>query len=66
MTLAEVQKEVANWDAGAQRKLMAFLAALSFQREGLNPEELSRMADDKNPENWISLKEVHRRLSDRS
>ncbi len=63
MTLAEVQKEVAGWDANAQRKLMAFLATLAFQQEGVDETELSRRVADQNPANWVSLEEARKRLS---
>lgn len=63
MTMAEVQKEVAGWDAGAQRKLMAFLASLAFQQEGVDAAELSRRVTDPNPDNWMSLDEARKRLS---
>ncbi|HAV64617.1 MAG TPA: hypothetical protein DCY13_19905 [Verrucomicrobiales bacterium] len=63
MTLAEVQKEVASWDAGAQRKLMAFLSALAFQQEGVDAAELSRRAKDQDPDKWVTLEEARKRLS---
>lgn len=66
MTLAEVQKEVAGWDDDDRRKLMAFLATLAFQQEGIGASELARRAGDTREENWVSLEQARQRLSELS
>jgi hypothetical protein len=64
MSIAEIKAEVASLSKRERKELAAYLAEL----ERLFPQdlvkELSKKIDDKNPERWLTLEEVKRRLGD--
>jgi hypothetical protein len=62
MTFTEVQQEIRGWEPALQRRLMAYLATLEFQREGVDGEEIARRLNDRTPENWITLPDARNKL----
>jgi hypothetical protein len=62
MSLRELQEEARALDGASRRRLMAFLVALEDGADDSYRREMADRINDQNPENWISLEEVTRRL----
>ena len=64
MDLGAVQQEVTLWSSKEQDELAAYLATLRLQRTSAYAEELSRRADDRTPEHWLTLDELKKKLQE--
>ena len=62
MEARELKSELAALDSKGRRQMIAFLLALEDQNNQEYREELARRIDDKDPNHWVSLDEVERRL----
>lgn len=62
METGELKSELAALDSKGRRQMIAFLLALEEQNNQEYREELARRIDDKDPNHWVSLDELDRRL----
>ena len=63
MNLETVQREIETWDGDNLRKLMLFVASLRRHRtDPARRAELTRTLDETDPEQWIGMDEVKKRL----
>ena len=62
METGELKSELAALDSKGRRQMIAFLLALEEQSNQEYREELARRIDDKDPNHWVSLDELARRL----
>ena len=62
MEAGELKSELAALDSKGRRQMIAFLLALEEQNNQEYREELARRIDDKDPNHWVSLNELDRRL----
>jgi hypothetical protein len=62
MEAGELKSELAALDSKGRRQMIAFLLALEEQNNQEYREELARRIDDKDPNHWVSLDELDRRL----
>lgn len=59
----ELRREAENLPVSEQKKLLGFLVSLEVRRDENFSRMLGERLDDRNPENWISLKDVQRQLN---
>jgi hypothetical protein len=64
MKLADLQREAEQLSPDEQRKLIGFLVGISMRRDESYRAMITSRLDDKNPENWISLQDAKRMLSE--
>jgi len=64
VSIAELKVEVANLSGNERKELAVYLAQLEKLFPPELVEDLSAKIDDKNPDRWLSLEEVNRRLGD--
>jgi hypothetical protein len=57
MSMAEIMREVADWPSKRQNELAAFLLHLRLEKDSAWRSEMTRRIDDKNPANWVPLRE---------
>ncbi len=62
MNLAVVQKEIEAWTPEDQDQLAAYLTVLRMQRTAEHAEELDRRLSDRDPDHWLTLPELKRKL----
>ncbi len=62
MEAGELKSELAALDSKGRRQMIAFLLALEEQNNQEYREELARRIDDKDPNHWVSLDVLDRRL----
>ena len=62
MTVLEVQNEIKNMSSDDQDRLAGFLAALRKFRDPEYRKELEERKKDSDPNSWISLDEMKRKL----
>jgi hypothetical protein len=63
MSIDAIKQELANLDDASRHQIMAFLVAMDDLK---NPEyraSIARKIDDKDPNHWMTLEELERRLS---
>lgn len=65
MSFTEVQKTVEQWSSDDQDRLAAFLTALRLQRDGAYMDEMDRRLQDKDPANWMVLKDAKAKFKER-
>ena len=64
MGFVEVQTAVEQWSPDEQDRLAAFLTVLRLRRDPEYLKEVDRRLDDNDPSHWLTLKELHEKLSD--
>lgn len=62
MNVIELQHEIEQLDEKEQKRLLGFMVGLQVRRDSAYREELTRRLDDRDPERWIPLEEMQRRL----
>jgi hypothetical protein len=62
MEAGELKSELAALNSKGRRQMIAFVLALEEQNNQAYREELARRIDDKDPNHWVSLDELDRRL----
>ncbi len=62
MEVGELKSKLAALDSKGRRQVIAFLLALEEQNDEEYRKELARRIDDKDPNHWVSLDELDRRL----
>jgi hypothetical protein len=63
MSIEAIKQELANLDISRRHEIVAFLLAMEDQANPAYRTSLTRKIDDKNPDHWVSLEELDRRLS---
>jgi hypothetical protein len=63
MDLTTLEREAATLTAEEQDHLSSYLAVLRARRNPAHAQELADLIDDPDPDHWLSLDEVKRRLS---
>jgi hypothetical protein len=64
VSFSEVQDAVKMWSPEDQDRLAAFLTVLRLRRDPAYMDEIDRRLRDKDPANWMALKEVKTQLKD--
>ncbi|GEM_PF-1019672 len=62
MSLESLMQEAAKLDDAENRRLSAYLISLRNSREPGHAEKMTRLIDDKDPNNWVTLEGLDRRL----
>ena len=62
MSIASLKTEIANLPLPERRELMGYIASLNRRNNAGFMSKLAGKLDDTNPERWIPLEEVERRL----
>jgi hypothetical protein len=63
VSIGELQREIDRLDREDRRKLISYLVAADIRRDPTYRAEITRRLDDKDPQNWISLKDALREFS---
>jgi hypothetical protein len=63
MNFEELRREAENLPVNEQKKLLGFLVSLEVRRDKNFAGMLGERLDDRNPGNWISLKDAQRQLN---
>jgi len=64
MSMAELMREVSNLEPDRQRELAAFLLHLRLKDDSHWRSEMTRRIDDKNPENWLTSRQLKSAFSE--
>jgi len=64
MSLTQLKDQAAHLPFKEQRELIAYLISIQTDRDEYFKSELARKIDDKNPDNWVDLDELHTRFAD--
>lgn len=64
MSLQDLKSEIERMPSEDRRLLAAFLVTLRHRDMAGYRSELARKIDDKNPDNWVALDELDRRLGE--
>ena len=62
MKLDELQREAQTLSPDDQKKLLGFLVSLEIRRDKGLSQRLGERLDDRDPSNWVSLKDAEREL----
>ncbi len=62
MSLEMIEQEIAALDDAKLRRLIAYAVVLQDRRSGKLAQELAAKLDDPNPDRWVPLEELDRRL----
>jgi hypothetical protein len=63
MSIDAIKQELAQMDDASRHQILAFLVAIVDRKYSDDKAAITRMIDDKNPANWLTLEEFDKRLS---
>jgi len=63
MSLVAVQREIEKWEPEDQDRLAATLSVLRLKRNPEHAAELAERLADRDPNHWLTLDELKRRLA---
>jgi hypothetical protein len=64
MSLSQLKDKAAQLPSKEQRELIAFLVALQTTRDDEFRKKLAAKVDDRDPANWMDLKDVRKRYAE--
>ena len=64
MSLQDLKSEIERMPCADRRQLAAFLVTLRHRDIAGYRNELARKIDDQNPDNWVALEDLSRRLGE--
>ena len=62
MSIETLKNELAGLDSAKRSHIVAYLVSLQDQQDSSYRASLASKIDDRNPENWVSIEEMDRRL----
>jgi transcription elongation GreA/GreB family factor len=63
MSIDAIKQELANLNVEHRNEIVAYLLAIDDQKSAEYRTALTRKVDDRNPDHWLTLEELDRRLS---